>query len=145
MNSKRRSPGDEQRVRQSRRGFLKLLGGAAIGIGAAPIVASCNSGPRHVVAMTSGHQFKPAGLTIKKGTFVSWANIGSEGYSVVFDPSKENGGRRASIPSGAQPFSSPTIYPGDDWAHRFTTAGRYVYYAPQYPQEMIGTILVTEG
>lgn len=144
MNGERESPGNRRGGQSSRRGFLKLLGGAAVGIAAVPVIAACNTAPRNVVAMTSQQKFEPATLTIKKGGTVTWANIAGQGYAVVLDPSKQTEGPGASLPQGAQPFTSPNIYPGQDWAHRFTTVGRYVYYAAQYPQQMVGTIMVTE-
>lgn len=86
------------------------------------------------VRMNTG-QFRPASLTGKVGTTVTWVNNeqqGGESYSVTSGV----GGS----PNGL--FDSGLVQPGGTFQFTFTTPGNYGYYSITNPTGMTGEIIV---
>jgi plastocyanin len=96
------------------------------------------------VNMTDALKFDPATLTVPKGTTVTWHNTSSVQHTVTDDPSKAANKADAVVPSGAEPWDSGTIDPGQTFQHTFDTPGTYKYFCiPHEAAGMVGTITVT--
>lgn len=94
-----------------------------------------------VVDMTTLLNFSPRNVSIKAGEAVLWRNQSTFTHTVTFDPTRAG---KASIPQGANPFSSGDIEPGETFAHKFTVPGTYRYVCRHHSNaEMTGTIIVT--
>lgn len=84
----------------------------------------------------NGGQFRPATLTVKSGTTVTWVNNeASDGpaYSITSGVS--------GTPNGL--FDSGLIQPGSTFQFTFTTPGSYAYYSTTNPTGMTAEIIVT--
>ncbi|MBW3538138.1 cupredoxin family copper-binding protein [Candidatus Parcubacteria bacterium] len=79
-----------------------------------------------------GFAFKPAVLTVKKGTTVTWTNRDSAKHNVV---SAED--------SPAQGLNGPLLAKGESYEYTFTETGTYQYFCEPHPY-MKGTVEVTE-
>jgi plastocyanin len=96
------------------------------------------------VTMTDTLRFEPATLTVAKGTTVTWSNTSSMEHTVTDDPAVAVNKADAALPSGAQPWNSGTISPGQTFQHTFDTPGTYKYFCmPHETAGMLGTITVT--
>jgi plastocyanin len=76
----------------------------------------------------AGFAFKPATLTIKVGTKVTWTNTDSTAHTVTFDDSSITGS--GNIPTGAT------------FDNTFSAAGTFTYHCRIHPA-MTGTITVS--
>lgn len=109
---------------------------------AKPVVAKAD-GP--TVDMNDQNQYVPAALTVKKGTAVTWKNVGTMIHNVQTDPTGVIDPRNARVPSGAKPFASPMINGGSAWSYTFEAPGEYAYFClPHQALGMIGKVTVTE-
>jgi plastocyanin len=72
--------------------------------------------------------FKPAHITIKRGTKVTWIN-------------KDTAPHTATATNGKS-FHSPVLRKGQSYSHTFKTAGKWGYYCKIHP-EMRGSVTVT--
>ncbi len=106
-------------------------------------VASAST--RFTVNLTDIARYDPASLSVPKGATVTWINRGNTPHTVTADPAKANNKRDVALPSGATPWDSGEIYPGETWSYTFTVPGRYVYFSMlDENQGMLGTIVVTQ-
>ncbi len=124
--------------RRASRVLLVLLGVLLLGMAFAG---------REGVLITDIGQFMPGNLTITPGTVVVWKNMGVLSQIVSCDPAwaKEAKNPYVKLPSGAAPWDSGPIYPGDMWSHTFTTPGVYVYVNRGAPGgAVVGVITVTK-
>jgi plastocyanin len=97
-----------------------------------------------VVSMTDALRFEPASLTIAKGTTVTWRNSSQTIHTVTDEPTKASNKADAALPSGAQPWDSGNLNPGQTFSHTFDTPGTYKYFCiPHEMAGMTGTIVVT--
>ena len=98
------------------------------------------------VEMNDQNRFVPAAITVKKGTTVTWKNAGQTmPHNVVTDPNLAIDKAHAKVPTGAQPFTSPMLTPGQSWQHTFDVVGEYAYFCqPHEALGMLGTVTVTE-
>jgi plastocyanin len=130
-------------VRTPRQGGGALRRLAATGLGAALIAApgsGCGSdsgGSDEGAAPVKGEQappgavatgdffFRPAPKRVRAGGRVVWANLGAVPHTV-----KGPG------------FSSPSLDPGERFAHTFARPGRYEYVCTLHPTQMSGSIVV---
>ena len=71
--------------------------------------------------------FKPAHITVKRGTRVTWIN-------------KDMTKHTATASNGA--FDSGVLRPGQSYSHTFKTAGKWGYYCKIHP-DMRGSVTVT--
>jgi plastocyanin len=110
-------------------------GGASAGGGAASTSAT--------VQMTDANKFNPDPVTIAKGGTVTWKNTSSSQHSATCDPSLAANKADASLPSGAQPWNSNLLNPGQSWSYTFNTSGTYKYFCiPHESVGMVGTVTV---
>ena len=94
--------------------------------------------------MTDALRFEPANLTVAKGTTVIWRNSSQTVHTVTDDPDKASNKADAALPSGAQPWDSGNLNPGQMFSHTFDTPGTYKYFCiPHEAAGMTGTIVVT--
>jgi len=102
--------------------------------------------PPVVVQMTGLDRFDPGALAIAPGTRVVWKNTGTAPHTVTCQPGRATEGSPTTLPSGAQPWDSGDIYPGQTWSHTFETAGAYVY-VDRYAvaNGMVGTVTVQQA
>ncbi len=132
----------------SRRDFLHLV---LIALGtslAAPLLASC--APQNtdeyevdIVIEQSAIHYAPAALKVPRGATVTWLNKSYYSQSATCDPARAGKGNFASLPQGAQAWSSGLLYPGQRYSRRFDTPGTYVYFStPQLSPNTLGTIIV---
>jgi plastocyanin len=93
--------------------------------------------------MTNDNKFDPAQVTVAKGTAVTWQNASTMVHSATDDPSKAVNKSDAALPSGAQPWDSGLLQPGQSWSHTFDVAGTYSYFCvPHETLGMVGKITV---
>jgi plastocyanin len=103
--------------------------------------------PIVTVAMTAQLRFEPEHLVIKVGETVRWDNVGNMPHTATDDPEQNPVARShpeyALLPSGAEPWGSPLLQPGESFEHTFTVAGDYRYFCiPHVLSGMRGTITV---
>jgi plastocyanin len=155
-----------------RRNLLRgLLAGGAL-VAAAPLIAACGGaqatggGPAiskpasgqvakppaaagatagATVEMNDQNKFVPESITVKKGTAVTWKNVGAMIHNVQTDPAGVIDKANAQVPSGATPFASPMIEAGKTWSYTFDVVGEYRYFClPHQALGMVGKVTVTE-
>ncbi len=132
----------------ARRSFLKLLS-LSLGTGLlAPLLASCSPQNRDefevdILLEQSQIHYSPAMLKIPRGSTVTWLNKSYYSQSATCDPGKAQHGVAASLPAGAQPWSSGLLYPGQRYTRRFDVPGTYVYFSlPMLSPGTLATIVV---
>src|SRR5215213_10258195 len=91
-----------------------------------PTTAKVQKHPTRTVSIQN-FSFKPANITIKRGTKVRWINKDSTAHTAT-----ANNGRS---------FDSGRLRPGQSYAHTFKSAGKKPYHCEIYP-DMKGTITV---
>lgn len=103
------------------------------------------SAPASTVNMTSALKFEPSGLTVPKGTTVTWRDTSAVGHTVTDDPAKAANKADAAFPSGAELWDSGNITAGGTFQHTFDTPGTYTYFCvPHEAAGMVATITVTD-
>ena len=122
--------------------------GASPTSGSTPAAAASTAGPAAPtsasVSMTDALKFEPATVTVARGGTVTWTNSSATMHTVTDDPSKAANKADAALPSGAQPWDSGTINPGQTFRHTFDTPGTYKYFCtPHEAAGMVATIIVT--
>jgi plastocyanin len=87
--------------------------------------------------------FAPATVTIKAGDTIEWQNVGNEVHHATSDPSLAIKSTDVKTPSGAEPFDSGFMKPGETFSHTFKVAGVYKYACAVHETKgMIGEIIV---
>jgi plastocyanin len=71
--------------------------------------------------------FVPAAITVNAGDKVVWKNSSPVIHNVVDDASKALSVVDVKLPSGARPFDSGMLQPGQSYSHVFTEPGVYRY------------------
>jgi plastocyanin len=114
-----------------------LMAVAALVVVSALFVVSAAGAHKHPTAMAQKHptrtvsiqnfSFKPANITIKRGTRVRWINKDSTAHTATV-----NNGRS---------FDSGRLRPGQSYTHTFKSAGKKPYHCEIHP-DMKGTITV---
>jgi len=115
----------------------RLLLLAALGLVAMLTLASVAGAQKHPAAVAHKHptrtvliqnfSFKPAHITIKRGTKVTWIN-------------KDTAPHTATAINGKS-FHSPVLRKGQSYSHTFKTAGKWGYYCKIHP-DMRGSVTV---
>lgn len=160
---------DEMVSLAGRRRLLKgMLAGSLLAV-AAPLAAACGgtattaggasvskpaSGAAQPAAAKTGtvtiemndqNKFVPDAVTVKKGTTVTWKNVGMMAHNIVTDASIAIDKAHAKVPSGAKPFTSPMVNGGGSWSYTFEVPGEYVYFCqPHEALGMVAKVTVTE-
>ncbi len=144
---------EEQKPRPasiSRRGFIKLLTvtlGTSVGTSLLTACAPQGNGQFQIdiVIEQSEVHYSPATLTIPRGAAVTWLNKSYYSQSVTCDPSRAGGNGITNLPTGAQPWDSGLLYPGQRFSRTFDTPGTYVYFSqPRLSPNTVGTLIVVE-
>jgi plastocyanin len=87
--------------------------------------------------------FAPATVTIKAGDTIEWQNVGNEVHHATSDPSLAIKSTDVKTPSGAEPFDSGFMKPGESFSHTFKVPGVYKYACAVHETKgMIGEIIV---
>jgi plastocyanin len=82
-------------------------------------------------------------MQVARGDTVQWRNASRNPQTVTDDPARVSDKSKIALPSGAEPFDSGVINPGDSFTHAFTVAGDYQYVSlPFESQNMIGRVMV---
>jgi len=71
--------------------------------------------------------FEPAQTTVKAGDTIEWQNIGNQLHHVTTDPAAALKKADVSTPSGAKPFDSGFLKPGESFSETFSVPGTYRY------------------
>jgi plastocyanin len=108
------------------------------------LAAAAQSANVNVVKMTGQNTFDPATITVPAGSTVTGVNNAATVQSASFDPALASTKGDIVLPSGATPFDSGVVQPGQPWTHNFTTPGTYKYACvPNEALGMKGTVVVT--
>lgn len=116
--------------------WLRSMSAGAVGLLAVLALASCSApAPTAPVAtdtidLPPSYKFVPADITVPVGTTVTWTNNDNFTHSVRL---LDDGG------------AVMDMQPGESVSYTFTTAGLHHYDCSFHPQNMKGTVLVTEG
>ena len=87
--------------------------------------------------------YTPAKVTISEGETVRWKNSSRVPHTVTAIKEKANNPESVEIPSGAEPFGSGLMRPGDTFSHTFEVPGTYKYVClPHEAKDMIGYVIV---
>jgi len=132
---------------RSRRGFLRTVGGATVGLLAArPVTAQGGGGTTHTVTMATDRgsfYFDPVGLHVEPGDTVEWVNESGQHSATSYtqDNPRYDGSRR--IPEGAESWDSGVFEePGATFSYTFETPGTYDYYCiPHKTLGMVGRLV----
>lgn len=107
--------------------------------------AQSAAGAAATVRMTGGLEFKPRSVTVRAGEAVEWVNTSQVPHTVTADVSKASDPQHVQLPSGAAPFHSGMIQPGERYRHVFRVPGRYRYFCvPHEGAGMVGEVVVEE-
>jgi plastocyanin len=104
-------------------GTLALVGGVGLALSSA---VGAKKRPTRMV-LIQGFKFKPANITIKRGTKVIWINMDSTQHT-------------ATANKGA--FNSGLLRKGERYSHRFKSTGKKWYHCKPHPF-MRGSVTVT--
>jgi len=86
-------------------------------------------------------KYVPESLRIAVGTTVEWKNTAQSLHDVSTVVGDAQNKKDVHLPSGAKPFDSGFLTPGQSWKHRFTVPGHYTYFCvPHEKDGMVGHI-----
>ncbi len=136
----------------SRRGAIRLgLGGASL-ISLVALAGCGRSGPAYsasssdvaaTVGMTTTLNFDPEEVTVQVGDTVEWRNKSLFTHTVTADKSLAKQPGKVRLPTGADPFNSGDIAPGEVFRRQFQVAGRYDYFCiPHEGRNMRVSVIV---
>lgn len=96
-----------------------------------------------VTMMDMPASFEPMKTTIRVGDTVEWKNTGAQLHHVTTDPSAALKKGDVSTPSGAKPFDSGFLRPGESFSETFSIPGTYRYTCAVHEAKgMSGLIIV---
>lgn len=98
--------------------------GSGGGASAAPVATS-------TVDLPPSYKFVPAEITVQVGTTVTWTNHDNFTHSVQFK-------------DGGLPTDPRLMKPGESATYTFGMAGTFHYQCSLHPQQMQGTVTVTQ-
>jgi plastocyanin len=104
-------------------GTLGLVGGAGLALSSA---VGAKKRPTKTV-LIQGFKFKPANITIKRGTKVRWIN--------------KDGTQHTATANNGRSFNSGLLRKGERYSHRFKSTGKKPYHCKPHPF-MRGSITV---
>ncbi len=92
-------------------------------------------------------RFDPERLVVTPGTTVTWVNDSAMPHTATGDPGQnpvaETHPEYIALPTGAEPWGSELLQPGEMYSHTFTVPGEYRYICvPHVQSGMRGTIMV---
>jgi plastocyanin len=93
--------------------------------------------------MTDGLQFRPARLTVPRGTRVVWKNTGTVAHTITTIRAKAARKADAAVPRGVKAWDSGFVGGGEVYSRTLRTPGVYRFFCiPHEGARMIGTIVV---
>ena len=96
------------------------------------------------IRMTDGLQFRPARVSVRRGTRVTWKNVGSVAHTITSIRAKATNKAYARVPAGARAWDSGFVGGGRSYSRVLRIPGVYRYFCiPHEGAKMIGTIVVT--
>ncbi|GMR13348.1 MAG: hypothetical protein BMS9Abin29_1554 [Gemmatimonadota bacterium] len=96
------------------------------------------------VAMNDQLRYTSETVRIRTGQAVRWTNTSRLIHTVTADPSMATNANSVALPSGAQPFDSGDLRPGEVFTHSFTEPGTYRYFCiPHEGAGMVATVIVS--
>ena len=108
-----------------------------------PAYSASSSDVAATVGMTTTLNFDPEEITIQVGDTVEWRNKSLFTHTVTADKSLAKQPGKVRLPTGADPFNSGDIAPGEVFRHQFQVAGRYDYFCiPHEGRNMRGSVIV---
>src|SRR5215218_5203296 len=126
----------EKEVTLMRRIILLMTVGAVVVVGTL-LAVSVAGAHKHPTAMAQKHptrtvliqnfSFKPAHITIKRGTKVRWINRDSTAHTATANKKRS--------------FDSGRLSPGKSYTHTFKRAGKQRYHCEIHP-DMMGSVVV---
>jgi plastocyanin len=130
----------------TRRGFLRSVGGATVGLLATRPVTAQSGGTTHTVTMATDRgsfYFDPVGLHVEPGDTVEWVNESGQHSATAYtgDNPRYDGERR--IPADAETWDSGVFEEeGATFSYTFETPGTYDYYCiPHKTVGMVGRVV----
>jgi plastocyanin len=111
---------------------LALATGVVVGLGAcAPAAADAAPVAATSVDLPPSYKFAPVAITVKAGSTVDWTNDDHFTHSVQFL-------------DGGLPADPLVMDPGQAVSFTFATPGTYHYQCHLHPQDMKGSVTVTQ-
>jgi len=122
--------------RRAAAGVLALAAAAALALAlgaCSPGAAAANASPvaTNQVDLPPSYKFVPASITVAAGTTVTWTNHDNFTHTVQFK-------------DGGLPTDPHEMQPGQAVTFTFTAPGTYHYQCSLHPQNMQGTVTVTQ-
>ena len=117
--------------------MIRAAVGLLLGLGLlAPVVACGSTEPAQPVAtsqvdLPKSYKFEPATITVHSGTAVTWTNHDNFTHTVQFK-------------DGGLPSDPREMQPGQSATFTFASPGTYHYQCSLHPQNMQGTVTVTQ-
>jgi plastocyanin len=107
------------------------------------------TGESATVGMTNDLRFDPEEIVIGVGTTITWNNTTGMPHTATGYPDQNPVNKThpeyIALPSGAEPWGSEMLQPGDSYEYTFTVPGEYRYICiPHVQSGMRGTIRVEE-
>ena len=137
-----------KRMNERRFMLRAMLVGALTAIGMCVAVAAWFARQPTTIRMEDtplGGIYQPATLTVRVGTTVQWKNDGQQVHDTTDRPDAALRASDVAYPSGAEPFDSGPIQPGQTFSYTFTISGTYKYICtPHEFGGMTGEVLVTK-
>ncbi|HJU09712.1 MAG TPA: plastocyanin/azurin family copper-binding protein [Candidatus Binataceae bacterium] len=117
-------------MRSLRHRWKLLMLSLVVCVGAFLIVANKSTAAKPAVVikmLDMPPSFEPEQTTITAGETVEWENVGNEVHHATSDPSLAIKKDEVANPSGAKPFDSGFLKPGESFSHTFSVPGVYRY------------------
>jgi plastocyanin len=111
----------------------------------AATVPAASGAPEPVVTVDMDNlmRYLPDTVRVAVGESVRWRNGSDIVHTVTADPGRAELAASARLPSGASPFDSGDLRPGEEFVQRFTVPGEYVYFCvPHERTGMVGVVIV---
>ncbi len=99
---------------------------------------------KRVIGM-SDMAFQPAMLEVNAGETVVWKNSSQVTHNVVGDPAKAVLPVDIKLPSGARPFASAMMMPGQTFSRTFDTPGVYRYVCTLHETAGMKGVIIVKG
>ena len=130
------------------RRFRAVLVGALAAIGMSVAVVALIARQPTTIRMEDtplGGIYDPETLTVRVGTTVQWNNDGQQVHDATDRPEAAMRASDVAYPSGAKPFDSGPMQPGQTYSYTFTVSGTYKYICtPHEFGGMTGEVIVTK-
>lgn len=89
--------------------------------------------------------FMPQTIVVNAGETVVWRNSSEVTHNVVADPGRAVYAIDVKLPSGANPFGSGYLQPGQPFSHTFTVPGIYRYVCTLHETSGMKGVVIVKG